>query len=156
MYVGIQRLSETNAKKNWQTRLRESERRSNFVWVHKAEWWEWVWSSRPRETNPIYVCWYRLSETNTKKKWETRLRESEPRSKFVWVHKAEWWESVWSSRPRETNCKCMLVSRGWAKRAAKKLTNQAEGKWTQVKFCLGPEGWVMRVSLVEQAKRNES
>ena len=36
--------------------------------------------------------------------------------KFVWVHKAEWWESVWSSRPRETNPICVLVSKGWAKR----------------------------------------
>jgi hypothetical protein len=104
MYVGIQRLSETNAKNNWQTRLRESERRSKFVWVHNAEWWEGVWSSRSRETNPINVCWYRLSKTNTRKK----------------------------------------------------LRNQAEGKWTQVKICLGPQGWVMRVSFVEQAKGNES
>ena len=26
-----------------------------------------------------------------------------PGQKFVWVHKAEWWESGWLSRPRETN-----------------------------------------------------
>ena len=65
MYVGVQRLSETDTNKIWETRLRESELRSKFVWIYKAEWWESVWSSRPRE---------RLSETSVNKIWDTRLR----------------------------------------------------------------------------------
>ena len=42
----------------------------------------------------------RPSETHANKIWGTKPRESEPRSKFVWVHKAKWWESYWSRRPR--------------------------------------------------------
>ena len=78
----------------------------------------------------MYVGIQRLSETSGNKIWETRLRESEHRWKFVWVQKAEWWESVWSSRPREKNrtCTCMLVSRGWAKRAATKIDKPGWGK----------------------------
>jgi len=37
----------------------------------------------------IYVAAVRLSETSPYKIGETRPRESEERSKFVWVHKAE-------------------------------------------------------------------
>ena len=37
-----------------------------------------------------YVCWCQVAErTNANKIGENRLRESEPRSKFVWIHKAE-------------------------------------------------------------------
>ena len=69
----------------------------------------------------------RLSETSANKIWETRLRESEHRSEFVWVQKAEWWESVWSSRPKEMNPICVLVSWGWAKRMPINLRNLAKG-----------------------------
>ena len=105
-----------------------SEPRSKFV-LHKAEWRESVWPSRPRETNPI--CMFavqRLSKVNANKIWETRPRESEPRLKFVWVHKAEWWESAWSSRPNEMDPICMLVSKGWAKRTPIKFEKPDWGK----------------------------
>ena len=61
---------------------------------------------------------------------EIRLRESKPRSKFVWVHKAKGNESymyVGVVRLSETS-----PNKFWR--------NQAEGKSTQVKICLGPEG----------------
>ena len=206
MSVGIQKLSETNANKIWETRLRESEHRSKFVWVQKAKWWESVWSSRPRETNPVclvvsrgwakrtpikfekpgwgkvntgQIClgpesWVmrvslveqakgnepcmsvgvqRLSETDAKKNWETWLRESEHRAKFVWVQKAEWWKSVWSSRPRETHPMCLLVSRGWAKLTPIKFEKPGWGKVNTGQNLFGARR--LRVSLVEQAKGNK-
>ena len=45
--------------------------------------------SRLREANPINVVAVRLRETNPNKFIETTLRGRKPRSKFIWVHKAE-------------------------------------------------------------------
>ena len=85
-----------------------------------------------------YVCWCQVAErTNANKIGENRLRESEPRSKFVWVHKAEWWESVWSSRPREMNPICMLVSRGWAKQTPIKFEKPDWGKVNRGQILFG-------------------
>ena len=152
----------------FETWLRESEARSKFVWVHKAECWKSVWSSRPREMNPICMLvlrgwtkqmplifenpvWVKVNPgqnlfestglINENQFFLCRPKDPNPifmlglrgwakrmpikmtkptegmwtQVKFVWVYKAEWWESVWLRRPREMNPLRMLVFRGWAK-----------------------------------------
>ena len=51
---------------------------------------------------------------------------------------------------------CVLVPKAERNEHQLNLRNQAQGKWTQVKICLGPQGWVIWVSLVEMAEDSKS
>ena len=115
MYVGAQRLSKTNANKNDKTDWGNVNPGQICLgpqgWVMRVSLVE----QAKRNESYLYVSVQRLSKTIANIIWDTRLRESKPRSKIFWVHKAECWKSVWSSRSREMNPICMLVLRGWMK-----------------------------------------
>ena len=143
-----------------ETRLRESKPRSKFVWVQKAEGNEaHTWLGSQGQVKRLFsTCWCREAEGNV------------PQQVF---EKPGWGKGkrgtylVGLSRPSETTLLYTLVPWSW-------------GKWTQQVFekpgwvkvnpgqilfgsfksriqFLGLEGgWVMRKSVVDQAKGNES
>ena len=151
MLVGVSRPSGTTL------RCREAERNVPQQVFEKLGWGKvnpckkMFASRRPRETRHIlglvlkaklndsslHVGAVKLRETYPTSFWETRLRESKPRSKFVWVQKAEGNEAhTWLGSQGQVK---RLFSTCWCREAEGNVPQQVFekpgwGKVNHVKF----------------------